>query len=425
MGVRKLLMRQARTVLSTYSADVFGICSALYELGGMIVMHDASGCNSTYSTHDEPRWYHSDSLVFISGLTEMEAIMGDDEKIINDMVSAIEKLHPAFAVIAGTPIPMLTGCDLEAVAAEVERRTGIPCFGFMTNAMRSYLCGASEALAAFADRMTKENMSKRKGSINILGATPLDFSLSGTVESIRKILEDNGWNVTGCWAMGSSFKELENAGEAEVNLVISSVGMKLANVLKEKFGTPYVVGTPIGTDFTEIILKDLKKSAADGIDRIAFCECALGDTSDTASGDAFANDSKFDAGRAAEFTSHHAPKCFIIGESVTSRSLAAAIWMKTGVSPTVVCTLEELPELDGILASGDIYAMEEEEIQKACARADIVIADPMYDLIMPADSRKIALPHEAFSGRIYRRDIPNLTEECFVETIADKISSDS
>ena len=69
-------MKQTSGFISTYSADAFGVCSALYELGGMIVMHDASGCNSTYTTHDEPRWYDMDSMVYISGLTEVEAIMG-------------------------------------------------------------------------------------------------------------------------------------------------------------------------------------------------------------------------------------------------------------------------------------------------------------------------------------------------------------
>ena len=42
--------------MSTYTADCSGVASALYELGGMTVIHDASGCNSTYTTHDEPRW---------------------------------------------------------------------------------------------------------------------------------------------------------------------------------------------------------------------------------------------------------------------------------------------------------------------------------------------------------------------------------
>ena len=50
MGVRVLLMRQSYRIIPIYTADVSGVCSALYELGGMTVMHDPSGCNSTYNT---------------------------------------------------------------------------------------------------------------------------------------------------------------------------------------------------------------------------------------------------------------------------------------------------------------------------------------------------------------------------------------
>ena len=63
MGVRVLLMRQSYRIIPIYTADVSGVCSALYELGGMTVMHDPSGCNSTYNTHDELRWYDQDSLI--------------------------------------------------------------------------------------------------------------------------------------------------------------------------------------------------------------------------------------------------------------------------------------------------------------------------------------------------------------------------
>ena len=116
-------MRQTASIISTYTADVSGVCSALFELGGMAVMHDASGCNSTYNTHDEPRWYDMDSMVFLSGLSEMEAIMGDDEKLIGDIVAAATDLHPRFIAIAGTPIPMMIGSDFRAIAASVERKT--------------------------------------------------------------------------------------------------------------------------------------------------------------------------------------------------------------------------------------------------------------------------------------------------------------
>ena len=84
-------MKQTASIISTYTADVSGVCSALYELGGMTVIHDASGCNSTYNTHDEPRWYDMDSLVFISGLSEMEAVMGDDEKLVKAVVQELRE----------------------------------------------------------------------------------------------------------------------------------------------------------------------------------------------------------------------------------------------------------------------------------------------------------------------------------------------
>ena len=77
-------MKRSYKIIPIYTADVSGVCSALYELGGMTVMHDPSGCNSTYNTHDEIRWYDQDSMIYISGLTEINAVMGNYEKLIRD-----------------------------------------------------------------------------------------------------------------------------------------------------------------------------------------------------------------------------------------------------------------------------------------------------------------------------------------------------
>jgi nitrogenase molybdenum-iron protein alpha/beta subunit len=165
-------MKQTARIISTYSADVMGVCSALFELGGMTVMHDASGCNSTYTTHDEPRWYDMDSMVYISGISEMEAIMGDDEKLISDIVDAAEVLKPAFIAIAGTPIPTMTGFDFEAVAEVIEQRTGIPSFGFATTGMNTYIHGASMALAGTARRFVESGSGDRSLSQMAQGPVP-------------------------------------------------------------------------------------------------------------------------------------------------------------------------------------------------------------------------------------------------------------
>ena len=139
--IQEKIQKQTQKILSTYTADVSGVCSALFELGGMTVMHDASGCNSTYNTHDEPRWYDSDSLVFLSGLTEMEAILGDDQRLSADIVAAARELQPRFIAIAGSPIPALTGCDLPAIAASIEAETGIcTCLLYTARSARRPIC---------------------------------------------------------------------------------------------------------------------------------------------------------------------------------------------------------------------------------------------------------------------------------------------
>ena len=92
-------MKRSYKIIPIYTADVSGVCSALYELGGMTVMHDPSGCNSTYNTHDEIRWYDQDSMIYISGLTEIDAVMGNDEKLIRDIEIAAEELKPKFIAL--------------------------------------------------------------------------------------------------------------------------------------------------------------------------------------------------------------------------------------------------------------------------------------------------------------------------------------
>ncbi|AWI05570.1 nitrogenase component 1 [Clostridium drakei] len=369
-------MKQASAFISTYTADVSGVCSALYELGGMTVMHDASGCNSTYTTHDEPRWYDMESMIYITGLSEMEAIMGDDDKLINDIVTAANDLHPQFIAIAGTPIPMMMGTDFPAIAEVIENETGIPTFAIETNGMHSYICGAGQALAEIVKRFTVEGVSKITKSVNVLGATPLDFSVNGSIESIRKKLTEVGFQVLSVWAMGSTLEQMKQAGAAEVNLVISSTGLLAAKELQKKFGTPYVVGVPMGDEFTAVVIKALDKAIGSRKSQIVYGRKNICH-SDTV----------------------------IIGESIYSESLAAALALTKGIKANVLCTLETEPDL---LLQGDVLAEDEDSLMLYLKNTKVIIADPIYRSIAQSGTKFISLPHEAFSGRLYRKDIPNL-----------------
>ena len=371
-------MRQSYRIIPIYTADVSGVCSALYELGGMTVMHDPSGCNSTYNTHDEIRWYDQDSLIYISGLTEIDAIMGNDEKFLNDIKETANELHPKFIALAGSPIPYMNGTDFPALAQVLEEETGIPAFSFPTNGMHDYIYGAGIALEEIARRFTGKNTGNiQKHTVNLLGVTPLDFGPYSHVDVLKENLKACGWTVLSTWAMGDELEAFMQAGEAEVNLVVSSVGLRAAKVLEEKFGTPYVIGTPIGS-YTKQIVKALNEK-----EKMPYLKDRM---------------QKFQkAGSRKRVT--------LIGEPVIMESLAAGIEEKYNCHAEVLCPLEKT---EGLLTAEDRWVCGEEEMEEALKNAEIIVADPLYRPICPKTSEFYELPHIAFSGRIYLRKLPVL-----------------
>ena len=385
-------MRIVKRVLSTYSADNFGFCSALFELGGLVVMHDASGCNSTYNTHDEPRWYDTDSLVFISGLTEKDAIFGNDDRLVDDLVKAAEELHPRFIAVCGGPLPHIIGTDFRAVAKACERRTGIPSFGLQTNGMDSYVSGAGGALAEIAERVKPPGRKRfslpGRIKINLLGVTPLDFSVNGSVREMEKYFEGQGFSVLSTWAMGNTLDTILASADADVNLVVSACGLPAAKVLLRKFGIPYVVGIPAGRENSREICVRLREAAKTG------------------QSDGVPSEER----KAEKSALSGKKKPDIIGEPVMGEALAREISLSGKYEEIrIVCPMSGVP---AELTAGKEQLFLEQELREACACADRIIADPLYRRLLPGEEGKfISLPHTAYSGRYYENEIPVLIGE--------------
>uniref|UniRef100_UPI004029E459 nitrogenase component 1 n=1 Tax=Mediterraneibacter faecis TaxID=592978 RepID=UPI004029E459 len=371
-------MRHTYRLIPIYPSDVSGVCSALYELGGMVVIHDPSGCNSTYNTHDEIRWYDQDSLIFISGLTEIDAVMGNDEKFLSDIKETAGELHPKFIALVSSPIPFMNGTDFPALSKVLETETGIPAFAVPTNGMHDYVYGAGKALEEIARRFVPEQMEDRNGSertVNLLGATPLDFGPISKVEELKKNLEQYGWKTISTWAMGDSLEDLAQAGKAEMNLVISSVGLMAAKMLKEKYGTPYVIGTPY-KEYAERISEALEKRI-----QIPAIEDRRREN--------------------LQGTGNSEKIITLIGEPVTIGSLAAIIERRHHYKTRILCPLENA---EGLLGEHDLKICGEEEMENALKNAQIVVADPLYRPICPIECEFYERAHIAFSGRMFLKN---------------------
>lgn len=420
---------QTHVFTSTYTADVSGVCSALYELGGMTVIHDPSGCNSTYSTHDEPRWFDTDSLMFVSGLDEMTAVLGDDNVLIDDVTHAVRDLKPRFVTLCSGSIPHIIAFDCKGVAHLLEKRTGVPMLPVTTTGNRSYVAGVGAALTEWVKRFANSlespyRVSSSGGpdcsantlegaagpesfSVNLLGVTPLDFSINGNVDAMRKVFEDAGIPVNCCAAMGESFDSLRHIFRASVNVVVSSCGRRLARYMEQTAGIPYVEGTPIGA-YGAARLPKLAKEAYEK-KRASLEEDSHGALDGTSGSLRMLlakkkGDSEgiclWKGNPAHERWDVPDGQILIIGEEVFAQSLAAAINQLTPDCRHGLRAFAVWPDVD--------HGFPEDVLAELIRKSRYIIGDPLYRTI-PHDSKQntfVDFPHEAYSGRIFRDRIP-------------------
>ena len=239
--------------LPPFAPDYSGVASTLFELGGMIVIHDASGCTGNYLGYDEPRWLGSKSLVFCSGLRHMDAILGNDDLLVNRIIEAVNDTHPKFVALLGSPVPMVIGTDYAGIATELEAHTGIPCFGFDTKGLVYYTKGVSMAIIALLKKFCPKKecadgaaSAKSSRAINLIGTTPLDFGNTDNVKLFISLFESAGIKVLNSFGMENTLENIDHADEAALNLVVSESGFEAARYMKDTYNIPFICGTPVG-----------------------------------------------------------------------------------------------------------------------------------------------------------------------------------
>lgn len=370
-------MEQLWITLPAFAPDYSGVCSAMFDLKGLTVVHDASGCTGNYAGYDEPRWYGSESKIFCSGLREIDAVLGNDEKLIRNILKTGELVHPTIYTVVGSPVPMVIGTDTKGIAHELEVTTGVPAFGFDTNGLGLYHTGVSDAMCRLINRFTEKSDIKVERGINILGTTPLDISANENAQDLKNRLEDWGFNVLGQMMMGASIEQIRNLDQAVVNLVVTSSGLEAAKLLEKKFSIPYVVGMPLASDTG--VKELLEQTIQDNKSRKLLDEAGTGDV-------------------------------LIICEQVLGNSLRNLLQKRYRKIRVTVGTFFDLNE--EIAAQGDINITSEEKLIRVLesGQYSTLVGDPLFEELLEdiAGMQFVGIPHVAVSSKLYWKNMPRL-----------------
>lgn len=207
--------------------------------------------------------------------------------------------------------------------------------------------GAESALEEIAKLICQKFRKTREKRVQFTHCKSIrsDTSWFWTTEKCRsskRNLQKYGWEVTSSWAMGDDLETLQRSGKAEVNLVVSAVGLRAAKVLWETYKIPYVIGTP-----NEWLAEDISKALEGAVTQQTTSKAVY-----------LENRMQADV------------QITLIGEPVTMGSLAAGIEKHYGHSTRVLCPLKECESLIG---EKDKVVLGEEAMEEELKGAKIIV----------------------------------------------------
>ena len=203
--------------------------------------------------------------------------------------------------------------------------------------------------------------------------TPLDYSIYGETEKILSCIEDMGYRVQAFIGMNENFEAAVNACKAEKNIIMNAAALPLAEKMQKNHGIPYWIGPPCG----ENGIREMKSFlSGTHLETPQICE------------------SKKD-------------RVLIIGEQACANSLRKALRADNGYQNITVATFFALFKE---LAEKEDIRLDSEDSLAALLREgafDLVIGDPLFELLCDKNQRFIPLPHPAVSSKIHWKDTPS------------------
>ena len=207
-------------------------------------------------------------MSFSTDLRENDVIFGGEKKLYKAISELIDTYKPKAAFVYSTCIVGIIGDDVAAVCRKVAGEKDIPVLpvhseGFKGTKKDGYQA-ACNALFELVGKGNTEDIGPY--SINILG----EFNIGGEAWIIKDYYERMGVKVVSVMTGDGRVDEVRRSHGASLNVVQCSGAMTfLAEMMKEKFGIPYIRVSYFGLEDMSKALYDVAGHFGDNPDILA------------------------------------------------------------------------------------------------------------------------------------------------------------
>ncbi|MBI5788278.1 MAG: nitrogenase component I subunit alpha [Candidatus Schekmanbacteria bacterium] len=198
---------------------------------------------------------------FSTDLTEDNVVFGGADKLYKSIIESYQLFPKAKAVLVyATCVVGLIGDDLEAICKKAEKEIGIQVIPFSCEGFRgvSQSLGHHIANKTLFDKVvgTREPEVTTPYDMNIIG----EYNIDGDAWAIKPLFDAMGIRVLTIFTGNASFDDLPVMHAAKLNIVqCQRSSTYIAQMIQDKYGTPFINVTLFGMEETSKALRDVGK----------------------------------------------------------------------------------------------------------------------------------------------------------------------
>lgn len=186
--------------------------------------------------------------LFTTHISEDDVIMGDVSRLEKAIVELDETYGPKVIFVVASAVIAVIGTDIRGVCRYMQDKVKARLIAFEDGGFRGdYTYGLRAVYRLMAKELMKDSGKKEKCTYQILGASAGSYRIRSDVWELQQLMEEAfGWKCRLVMGLESTIEQMEGAGGAELNLAIRCEAIEAAEILKERYQTPYVYGAPYG-----------------------------------------------------------------------------------------------------------------------------------------------------------------------------------
>lgn len=230
-------------------SDRMGILWTLLQIEDAIILEYGTAGTTAYAMKTLGIMDFSiRNKLFTTGMDENNIVMGDTAKLEEKIKYLDNTYSPKVIFVMASSVSSVTGADVKGICNYLQEDVNAKIITFTQGGWGGDFSSGIEVCLTDLVTHLATDVLPVGNYYNLLGASATSEHARNNTREIAEVMQaKHGLQANAVLSLNTNLEQIATMSKARLNLVISYEGLKAAELLKERFGTPYEYGFPLSS----------------------------------------------------------------------------------------------------------------------------------------------------------------------------------